>query len=52
MRRRTSDNKVYLATVLRTSAQIPRRGTSDTLVTLCDIDLVICLIHSSIGGEI
>ena len=30
-------NTAYLATVLRTSAQIPLRGTSDTLRTLSDI---------------
>ena len=29
----TADNRAYLATVLRTSAQIPLRGTSDTLET-------------------
>jgi len=29
----TADNRAYLATVLRTSAQIPLRGTSDTLRT-------------------
>lgn len=34
----TSPNRAYLATVLRTYAQIqPDGGTSDTLVTLCDI---------------
>ena len=30
----TAYNRAYLATVLRTSAQIPLRGTSDTLVPL------------------
>jgi len=30
----TSPNRAYLASVLRTSAQIPLRGTSDTLGTL------------------
>ena len=29
--RATADNRAYLATVLRTSAKIPLRGTSDTL---------------------
>ena len=38
MQCRTSDNRAYLATVLRTYAQIqPDGGTSDTLVTLGDI---------------
>jgi len=35
---RTSDNKAYLASVLRTFTQIQPYGwTSDTLVTLCEI---------------
>jgi len=34
---RTSDNRAYMASLLRTSAQIPPRGTSDTLVTLYEI---------------
>jgi hypothetical protein len=33
----TADNRAYLATVLRTSAQIPLRGTSDTLETLTNV---------------
>jgi len=37
MRRRTSDNRAYLASVLRTSARISPRGTSDTLGTLAEI---------------
>ena len=36
---RTSDNRAYMASLLRTSAQIPPRGTSDTLVTLSEIAL-------------
>ncbi len=31
-----SDNRAYLAAVLRPSAQIPPRGTSDTLRTLAE----------------
>ena len=38
---RTSDNRVYMASLLRTSAQIPPRGTSDTLGTLYEIVLEI-----------
>jgi len=33
----TAYNRAYLAKVLRTSAQIPLRGTSDTLGTLSGI---------------
>jgi hypothetical protein len=33
----TSDNRSYLASCLRHSAQIPLRGTSDTLGTLGEI---------------
>lgn len=32
----TAYNRAYLASVLRTFAQIPLRGTSDTLVTLSE----------------
>ncbi|OEU64402.1 MAG: hypothetical protein BBJ57_07185 [Desulfobacterales bacterium PC51MH44] len=35
----TAYNRAYLATVLRTSAQIPLRGISDTLKTLTAIAL-------------
>jgi len=43
----TADNRAYLAPVLCTYAQIPQRGTSDTLVTLCERRC-----HQFIGGEI
>lgn len=36
----TSPNRAYLASVLRTSAQIPLQGTSDTLGTLSAIAIV------------
>jgi len=32
-----SPNRAYLASVLRTLAQIPLRGTSDMLEPLCEI---------------
>jgi len=35
----TAYNRAYLASVLRTSAQIPLWGTSDTLETLSEIGL-------------
>ncbi len=35
----TSPNRAYLASCLRHSAQIPLRGTSDTLGTLSEIGL-------------
>jgi hypothetical protein len=34
----TAYNRAYLATVLRTFAQIPHRGTSDTLGMLSEIE--------------
>ena len=34
----TADNRAYRASCLRHSAQIPLRGTSDTLGTLYEID--------------
>ena len=37
MRTATSDNRAYLAPCLWHSAQIPLRGTSDTLGTLGEI---------------
>jgi hypothetical protein len=37
MRCRTSNNRAYLASVLRTFAQIPLWGTSDTLKALGEI---------------
>lgn len=33
----TADNRTYLVPCLRHFAQIPFRGTSDTLVTLSDV---------------
>ncbi len=36
----TAYNRVYLAPVLRTFAQIPLRGTSDTFVTLAETQFV------------
>ena len=37
LNRTTSYNRAYLATVLRTSAQIPLRWTSDTLEALSEM---------------
>jgi len=38
----TAYNRAHLASVLRTFAQIPLRGTSDTLVTLSEIEPADC----------